>query len=235
MIRLDKYLSDLGIATRKELRQIIRAGRVRINGTCADSPEQKLDPEADTVELDGNVLNYRRFRYFAMDKPTGVLTAATDKKQKTVLDLLPPELRSLGLFPVGRLDKDTSGLLLLTNDGEFAHQVISPKKEIEKVYAAVTDGTPNAADVKAFAGGITLRDGLHCLPAKLDLTGGNSCRVTVREGKYHQVRRMLAAVGKPVLELRRLSIGALALEEMDLADGICELSQTDLSKVLNAK
>ena len=235
MIRLDKYLGDLGIATRKELRQIIRAGRVRINGTCADSPEQKLDPEADTVELDGNVLNYRRFRYFAMDKPTGVLTAATDKKQKTVLDLLPPELRSLGLFPVGRLDKDTSGLLLLTNDGEFAHQVISPKKEIEKVYAAVTDGTPNAADVKAFAGGITLRDGLHCLPAKLDLTGGNSCRVTVREGKYHQVRRMLAAVGKPVLELRRLSIGALALEELDLANGICELSQTDLSKVLNAK
>ena len=235
MIRLDKYLGELGIATRKELRQIIRAGRVRINGTCAESPEQKLDPEADTVELDGNVLNYRRFRYFAMDKPTGVLTAATDKKQKTVLDLLPPELRSLGLFPVGRLDKDTSGLLLLTNDGEFAHQVISPKKEIEKVYAAVTDGTPNAADVKAFAGGITLRDGLHCLPAKLDLTGGNSCRVTVREGKYHQVRRMLAAVGKPVLELRRLSIGALALEEMDLADGICELSQTDLSKVLNAK
>ena len=231
MIRLDKYLSDLGLASRKELKQIIKSGRVSVNGLAACEPERKLDPEKDEVALDGRPLSYRRFRYFAMDKPADVLTACEDRKQKTVLDLLPAELRSLGLFPVGRLDKDTTGLLLLTNDGDFAHRVISPKYEVEKLYRAVTETRVGAGAAESFAAGIVLADGLQCLPAKLEAGEGRECFVTVKEGKYHQVRRMLAAVGCPVLELRRLSIGALRLDDDTIPGKISELSQTKIELV----
>ena len=231
MMRLDKYLSDLGIATRKEIRQIVKAGRVSVDGSCASAPDQRIDPEVNTVTLDGEELSYRRFRYFVMDKPTGVLTASVDRKQKTVLDLVPEEFRHLGLFPVGRLDKDTSGLLLLTNDGEFAHKVISPRYEIPKRYYAETEGTTDERDAEAFACGIELRDGFRCRSAELFPSGGKSCEVIVREGKYHQVRRMLAAVGKPVSVLRRLSIGALELEKLPLKEGFCELSREQLELI----
>ena len=231
VIRLDKYLSDLGIASRKEIRQIVKAGRVSVDGRILCVPEEKVVPEQNAVALDGVLLFYRRFRYFAMDKPAGVLTAATDRKQKTVLDLLPEDLRNLGLFPVGRLDKDTSGLLLLTNDGEFAHKVISPRYEISKRYYAETEGIPDARDVKAFSDGIELKDGLHCKSAELIPSGENHCEVVIREGKYHQVRRMLASVGKPVIALRRLSIGALELSRLPLEAGICELSQEQLNLI----
>ncbi|MBQ3373265.1 MAG: rRNA pseudouridine synthase, partial [Oscillospiraceae bacterium] len=218
-------------ATRKEIRQIVKAGRVSVDGSCASAPEQKLDPAQNTVTLDGEELSYRRFRYFAMDKPTGVLTASIDRKQKTVLDLVPEEFRHLALFPVGRLDKDTSGLLLLTNDGEFAHKVISPKYEIPKRYYAETEGVPDERDAEAFARGIELRDGFCCRSAELFPSGGENCEVIVREGKYHQVRRMLAAVGKPVTALRRLSIGALELEKLPLTNGFCELSREQLELI----
>ena len=231
MMRLDKHLSDLGIATRKEIRQIVKAGRVSVDGSRASAPEQKIDPEKNIVTLDGEELSYRRFRYFAMDKPTGVLTASVDRKQKTVLDLVPEEFRHLALFPVGRLDKDTSGLLLLTNDGEFAHKVISPKYEIPKRYYAETEGVPDARDAEAFSRGIELRDGFRCRSAELFPSGGESCEVIVKEGKYHQVRRMLAAVGKPVTALRRLSIGALELEKLPLQEGFCELSREQLELI----
>ena len=149
--RLDKILADMGIASRSELKQIIKSGRVTVNGTVVTSPETKVDTDGCEIALDGEVLGYRRFRYYLMDKPAGVVTATDDKKQKTVLDLVSPEMRRMGLFPVGRLDKDTSGLLLLTNDGDFAHRVISPKAEVEKVYYAKVDGIPDESDVKAFA------------------------------------------------------------------------------------
>lgn len=233
MIRLDKYLADLGISSRKEIRQMIRSGRVHVNEECIRLAECKVNPDIDFIKLDGELLQYRKFRYFAIDKPTGLVTASEDRRQRTVLDLLPPKLKHLGLFPVGRLDKDTSGLLLLTNDGEFAHKVISPKSEIEKRYFAVTDGIPDFTDVAAFENGLLLRDGLKCLPAILEVSGENFCFVTVREGKYHQVRRMLAAVGKPVMELRRISIGALSVEKLEFSDGICELSQEQLSSVFS--
>ena len=167
-----------------------------------------------------------------MDKPSGVLSVTEDRKQQTVLDLLPPEQQRMGLFPVGRLDKDTSGLLLLTNDGDFAHKVISPKSGVEKIYLAVVDGEPDAADIKAFEKGIVLKDGTECLPAKLELLGGNRCHVTVMEGKYHQVKRMLASRGKPVFELRRLAVGALELGEELGPGGFRELGEEDLCKVL---
>jgi 16S rRNA pseudouridine516 synthase len=139
-MRLDKLLSELGVASRKELRDIIRRGRVRVDGAVVTAPEQKVDAERSEVSLDGEVMRWQRFRYFMMDKPEGVLSVTEDRRQQTVLDLLPNELRRLGLFPVGRLDKDTSGLLLLTNDGDFAHRVISPKQEVWKRYLAVTAG-----------------------------------------------------------------------------------------------
>lgn len=234
-MRLDKFLSDLGIGSRKELREIIKSGRVRLDGTAVTAPEAKLDPEMSTVTLDGQELRYARFRYYMMDKPVGVLTATEDGKQKTVLDLVTPEMRRMGLFPVGRLDKDTSGLLLLTNDGDFAHRVISPKSEVEKLYYAVVSGEPNAADQKAFAEGIVLADGTRCLPAKLELLGGSECLVTVMEGKYHQVRRMLASRGKPVEQLRRLTIGALDLGEGLSPGEFRELDENDLCKVFISK
>lgn len=230
-MRLDKFLSDMGIASRKELKDIIRAGRVTVDGAAVSQPEAKIDPEENAVALDGEALSYRRYRYYIMDKPAGILTATEDKKQKTVLDLMTPEERRMGLFPVGRLDKDTSGLLLLTDDGSFAHRVISPRSEVEKIYHARVDGDVTADDVRAFAEGIVLRDGTHCIPAVLERTGEGSCLVTVMEGKYHQVRRMLASRGKPVVELRRLSVGALSLDGTLTPGEYRELAQSEAMKV----
>ena len=232
MKRLDKLLADMGIASRSELKTIIKSGRVTVDGRAVTQPEAKFDNEACDIALDGNSLTVQKFRYYMMDKPAGVLSVTEDRKQQTVLDLLPPEQQRMGLFPVGRLDKDTSGLLLLTNDGDFAHKVISPKSGVEKIYLAVVDGEPDAADIRAFEKGIVLKDGTECLPAGLELLGGNRCLVTVMEGKYHQVKRMLASRGKPVLELRRLAVGALELDEALGPGGFRELSEEDLCKVL---
>lgn len=234
LVRLDKYLADMGIATRKELKDIIRQGRVTVNDAVATAPDMKLDGESAVVTLDGAILSYSKFRYFMIDKPTGVLSVTEDKKQKTVLDLLTPEMRRMGLFPVGRLDKDTSGLLLLTNDGDYAHRVISPKSGVEKLYYAIVDGNLSPKDVEAFEKGIVLADGTQCLPAKLEILAERECHVKVMEGKYHQVRRMLASRGAPVLELRRLSIGALKLDENLGPGGFRELDQTEKDKVYNA-
>lgn len=230
-MRLDKLLCDLGLGSRREVRDWIRSGRVTVDGTSTRSPELKLDPETCSVSLDGKTLRYQSERYYMMDKPVGVITATEDPAQKTVLDLLPPELRRLGLFPVGRLDKDTSGLLLLTNDGDFSHRVTAPKAGVEKRYLAEVDGIPDADDVSAFAAGLVLGDGTKCLPAVLECLGGGRCIVTVQEGKYHQVKRMLASRGKPVLSLRRLSIGALDLDETLGSGGIRELDQQELCTV----
>lgn len=231
LTRLDKLLGDMGIASRKELKAMIKAGRAAVNGKAVCLPETKLDPERDVVSLDGVVLKYAKTRYYMMDKPCGVLTATEDRKQKTVLDLLSPEVKKLDLFPVGRLDKDTSGLLLLTDDGDFAHRVISPKSNIQKLYHAKVEGVPDENDVKAFADGLLLADGTKCLPAKLEITGRNECFVTVMEGKYHQVRRMLASRGKSVLELRRLRIGALEIDTALGPGGFRELEQEEIDRI----
>ncbi len=231
-VRLDKVLSELGVASRRELKQMIRSGRVSVNGQTVTEPEKHIDPEKDELCLDGAALRLRRFRYFMMDKPAGVLSVTEDRKQRTVLELLPPELKRLGLFPVGRLDKDTEGLLILTNDGDFAHRVISPKAGVEKRYRAEVEGVPDEEDTRAFAKGLILADGTRCLPAKLEITGGSVCFVTVMEGKYHQVKRMLASRGKPVRRLRRLSVGELEIGEDLGPGGFRELEENDLCKVL---
>lgn len=230
-LRLDKYLCDLGLCSRSEAREWIRAGRVCVDGAAVCRPEQKLDPDRSLVSMDGEALCYRARHYYMMDKPEGVITATEDCAQKTVTDLLPAELRRLALFPVGRLDKDTSGLLLLTDDGDFAHRVISPKSGVSKRYWALVDGVPDEEDAAAFAQGLVLGDGMRCLPATLECSGGSECFVTVQEGKYHQVRRMLAARGKPVQKLRRLSIGALRLDEELAPGGLRALTEEELCSV----
>ena len=232
--RLDRLLSELGVATRSELRQMIKSGRVTVDGAAAAQPDMKIEEQGHTICIDGVELCTSRLRYFMMDKPEGVLSATEDKHQKTVLDLLPPDVRRMGLFPVGRLDKDTSGLLLLTNDGDFAHRVISPKSAIEKLYYAEVDGVPDGADVKAFEEGIVLADGTKCLPAKLVPLSENRCHVIVMEGKYHQVKRMLASRGKPVTKLRRLAVGGLELDPALAPGEVKELESEDIAKVLGS-
>lgn len=214
MERMDKLLAATGLWSRREVKELVRRGRVQVNGVITAKAEDKADPGLDEIRVDGEVVDCAPFTYIMMNKPDGLLSATTDKRQKTVLDLLPEHLRRRGLFPVGRLDKDTVGLILLTDDGPMGHELLSPKKHVDKVYYARVEGSVNAADVAALAQGLVLEDGLHCLPAGLEPIGdGSECLVTLREGKYHQVKRMLAARGKPVTFLKRLSMGPLELDE----------------------
>lgn len=213
MERLDKLLAGTGKWSRREVKALVRQGLVRVDGRLAASAEDKLDPAAAIITVAGETISLCRFTYVMLHKPAGVLTATEDRKQPTVLDLLPPELRRIGLAPVGRLDKDTEGLLLLTNDGELAHRLLSPKYHVDKRYLARVDGELSAADAEAFARGMTLGDGLECLPAGLEVLPDRVCIVTLREGKFHQVKRMLAARGAPVLYLKRLSMGPLTLDD----------------------
>lgn len=233
MTRIDKLLAQSGLYSRSQARELIRAGRVVADGLTTIKPEFKVEENA-VISVDGEEINCAPLRYFMLDKPAGVLSATEDKNQRTVLDLLPRELRSLGLFPVGRLDKDTTGLLLLTNDGDFAHRVISPKHNVIKTYYAVTALPVGDEDVAAFREGITLADGTRCLPAVLEPLEGCTCRVLVREGKYHQVRRMLASRGKNVLQLRRLAIGGLELDRSLGAGGCRELRQFEKQLVFSS-
>ena len=213
MERLDKRLASTGRWSRREVKELVRQGRVLVNGMPARRPEDKVG-EKDRLLVDGQEVDCAPFVYVMMHKPAGLLSATEDRNQKTVVDLLPEELKRRGLFPVGRLDKDTTGLLLLTDDGALAHDLLSPKKHVDKVYLAKVEGRVDSTDVSALAQGMVLGDGMHCLPAGLEpLEDGSSCLVTLREGKYHQVKRMLAARGKPVLVLKRLSMGLLRLDE----------------------
>lgn len=213
LVRFDKILTDTGLCSRSQAREIIRRGRAAVNGVpCAD-PAAKFDPETVSLTVDGELLDGPGHIYIMLNKSSGVLTATRDPRKPTVVDAMPEEWKRRGLFPVGRLDKDTTGLLLLTDDGTFAHKVISPKSHVSKLYEAVVDGTPQPEDFTAFRDGIVLRDGTQCLPAELIDLGGGRVQVEVFEGKYHQVKRMLGSRRLPVLALRRLRIGGLRLDE----------------------
>ena len=214
--RLDKIIASTGRFSRREVKLLVRQGRVLVDGVPARSAEDRMTPETAEITVDGERLAWRRYTWLMMNKPAGVLSATEDGRGKTVLDLLPEELRRRELFPVGRLDKDTEGLLLLTNEGGLAHDLLSPKKHVDKVYYARTAGELEEADCRAFAAGMVLGDGLECLPAGLEIlsagAGGSEALVTLREGKFHQVKRMLAARGKPVLYLKRMKMGNLTLD-----------------------
>ena len=229
MERLDKIIANRGVATRREVKELVRQGRVLVNGIPAASPEQKFSMESDAITVDGIAVTAERYCYLLLHNPAGVLSATEDSRQPTVLDLLPPEQRRHGLSPVGRLDKDTEGLLLLTDDGELTHRLLSPRYHVDKVYYARVDGTPDESDVSAFAAGLALPDGLQCMPAILEPLGEGECLVTLREGKFHQVKRMLAARGKPVLYLKRLSMGPLHLDPALPSGSARALTEEELS------
>ena len=234
MERLDKIIANRGAASRREVKDLVRQGRVLVNGVPASAPDMKVAAETAVITVDGVTLSAERYLYLLLHKPAGVLTATEDKRQPTVLDLIPETYRRRDLAPVGRLDKDTEGLLLLTDDGELTHRLLSPKYHVDKVYYARVDGVPDAADAAAFASGLLLGDGLQCLPAKLEPLGGDGCLVTLREGKFHQVKRMLASRGKPVLYLKRLSMGPLTLEDT-LPAGQCRpLTEAEISALRRA-
>ena len=218
MERLDKFLVSQGLGSRKEVTRWIKDGRVQVGGEVVTDSARKIAPESESVTLDGREVVYKKFLYILMNKPAGVLSATEDSRQKTVLDLLPPELSRRGLFPAGRLDKDTTGLLIITDDGDFAHRMLAPKSHVFKRYRAVLERPVTEADVKAFESGIDFGE-LHFAPARLwPGEEENTAYTEIREGKFHQVKRMFEAVGNRVLALQRVQIGSLALPE-ELAPG----------------
>lgn len=215
MIRLDKYLADMGVGTRAEVKKYVRQGKVKIDGRVVKSPEEKVDVEIQTVSYLDQLVTYKTFEYYMLNKPAGVISAATDTREKTVVDLIEEKKRK-DLFPVGRLDKDTEGLLLITNDGELAHRLLSPKRHVDKVYYAKVKGVVTEKDVKAFSEGVSLGQGEMAKPAALEILTSDEIseiRLTIQEGKFHQVKRMFQSVGKEVVYLKRLSMGTLVLDE----------------------
>ncbi len=222
MERLDKVLANLGYGSRKEIKQAIKKGLIEVNGELVKDNGMQVEPEVDKIVVNGEEIFYRKHIYLMMNKPDGVVSATVDNRDETVIDLLEVEHQVFNPFPVGRLDKDTVGLLLLTNDGELNHRLISPKWKVDKVYYAKIDKKVTEADVKKFKDGITLDDGYVCKEAKLEILEateeGSEVMVTIQEGKYHQVKRMFEAVGKIVVYLQRVEFGTLKLDE-DLEEG----------------
>ena len=213
MVRLDRFLSEAGVESRRKVKDVIRAGRVCVNGIPALSPEQKINEKTDSITLDGApVASGNRRIVLMLHKPAGCVTAVTDDRYKTVMEYLPQQYKKL--MPIGRLDKDTEGLLLFTNDGDLAHRLLAPKSKIVKTYYAEHPDSVTEEDIAAFAQGCVLRDGTVCLPAQLESLGDGKCLVKVMEGKYHQVRRMMASRGKPVSYLRRISEGGVSLGDL---------------------
>ena len=214
MERLDKFLCDSGAGTRSQVKAMVKSGRVTVDGRPERDSSKKIDPQTQVICLDGEILGGKRRVVVMLNKPAGFVTATEDKTERTVMELLPQSMKYLDLKPVGRLDKATEGLLLFTNDGDLLHRLISPKQEVPKIYYARHEGTADGEDVKAFAEGLTLRDETQCLPAKLEPLGPGESLVTVCEGKYHQVRRMMASRNMTVLYLERRQEGSLTLGDL---------------------
>ncbi len=231
MMRLDRYIALSGIASRSQAKKIITSGRVTIDYITHREPNFIFDPSQSEVRFDGNILKYRDSLHLMLFKPAGIVTAASDKKFKTVLDLLPDHVKMSNCMPVGRLDKDTDGLLLLTTDGQLGHRLISPKRHIVKDYYVIVDQPLDERDVIAFSKGLQLSD-FRAMPAKLEIfSDPKQAKVSVCEGKYHQVRRMFAAIGKNVLSLRRTSFGTLFLDPLLSPGSYRELTQEEISSL----
>ena len=234
MERLDKFLCDSGAGTRSQVKLILRAGRVQVDGAPEKDGGRKIDPAQNKITLDGARLAGKYRAVFMMNKPEGYVTATEDAREKTVMELLPAQLRHLELKPVGRLDKATEGLLLFTNDGDLLHRLISPKKEVPKVYYARHEGTVTRQDVDAFAAGLTLADGTVCRSAVLEPLGAGESMITVCEGKYHQVRRMMASRGLTVTYLERRREGGLSLDGLPRG-GVRALTEEEIAKLEDGK
>ena len=215
-MRIDKYFANMNVGSRKEVHQLIKKGIVAVNGTTVKTPKQQVK-ESDQVTVNGDAVAYQKYHYFLLNKPKGVLSATEDRSQPTVISILAPQDRYQGIVPVGRLDKDTTGLLLLTNDGQLNHELLAPGKHVDKVYRAEIAGVANDATVKTFASGMTLGDGTKLQPAELKILSQDeehdrsTTEIKICEGKYHQIKRMFGAVGMKVVELERISMGKLTL------------------------
>ena len=217
MMRLDKYLAEMGVGTRQEVKKQIRQGKAAVNGTVVKAADTKIDETSDEVTISGRNISYVSYEYYMLNKPAGVVSATEDRRDTTVIDLIKEKKRK-DLFPVGRLDKDTEGLLLITNDGDLAHRLLAPKKHVDKVYYAKIEGMVTEEDVKRFAEGIDIgaEEEEMTRPAKLDIMKSaeeSEIRLTIHEGKFHQVKRMFLAVGKEVTYLKRERMGTLCLDE----------------------
>ena len=235
-MRIDKYLASMNVGSRKGVHVLIKKGIITVNGDVVKTPKQQVK-ESDEVLVDGQEVNYQKYHYFLMNKPKGVLSATEDRSQRTVISLLKPQDQYQGITPVGRLDKDTTGLLLLINDGQLNHELLAPNKHGDKIYRAKIAGVADEDTVKTFASGMTLGDGTKLKPAKLTVLkqdtehDSSEIEIKIREGKYHQIKRMFGAVGMKVVELERISMGNLKLPE-DLKRGnYIELSLDEVNKI----
>lgn len=235
--RLDKILAHAGFGTRSEIKQLVKRGLVQVNGKVIKDSGVKVDPAGDSIAVDGEQVVYREFVYVMLNKPQGVISATEDVRDRTVLDLLGDEYRHFSLFPVGRLDKDTEGLLVLTNDGKLAHELLSPKKHVPKTYFAKIKGLVGVADREAFLRGVALEDGYVTMPAELAVLkaedhageGTSDIELTIMEGKFHQVKRMFEAVGKRVTFLKRIKMGNLPLDRTLRPGEYRELTDAELA------
>ncbi|MBU3146393.1 pseudouridine synthase [Clostridium sp. CF012] len=235
MERIDKILSNLGHGTRKEVKGLLKKGKVEIDGIIASDSAMKIDPDKAVIKVSGEEINYRKYIYLIMNKPSGVVSATVDNHDETVIDLLDHEYHSFNPFPIGRLDKDTVGLLLITNDGELNHKLIAPKNHVDKVYYAEINKFIDEKDIATFKKGVVIDDGYKCMPAVLEVLNanenGSEVMVTIQEGKFHQVKRMFESVDKKVVFLRRVSFGPLKLDE-NLQEGqYRELSEEEINSL----
>ena len=235
-MRIDKLLSNMGHGSRKDVKLLLKQGAVRIDGAVIKDAKQQVDPAKQHVTIFDEAVEYRPFVYLMMNKPEGVVSATEDKVERTVVELIDPSYAHYELFPVGRLDKDTTGLLLLTNDGAFNHALMSPRKHVDKVYIADVDGEMTVEDVRQFAEGVALEDGYTTKPARLEILSRgarkSTIRLTLSEGKYHQVKRMVAAVGKHVERLERIQIGTLELDATLERGAYRELTEVEIETLL---
>ena len=237
-MRIDKMLANLGYGSRKEVKDLLKSGGVKVNDTVVKNGKEQVNPDIDTVTLHGEVIEYKEYIYLMMNKPQGVISATEDHYEETVIDLLELEDAVFSPFPVGRLDKDTEGLLLLTNDGQLAHQLLSPKKHVPKTYFAVIDREVTEEDVLAFQEGVTLDDGYVTKPGKLKILKSgirSDIELTITEGKFHQVKRMFEAVGKKVVYLQRISMGPLKLDETLELGEYRELTEEEITMLRETK
>jgi len=238
-MRLDKLLANMGFGTRKTVKGVLKSKEVTVNGLIEKEGKTQVDPEKDTIIVSGEEIEYHEFVYFMLHKPQGVVSATIDNVHKTVIDLLEPQDQLRAPFPVGRLDKDTEGLLILTNDGTLAHNLLSPKKHVDKCYEAIIEGIVDEKDIQEFASGITLDDGFNCQSAQLEIVSidlekeQSIIRVTIHEGKFHQVKRMFEAVDKSVSYLKRLSMGKVQLDETLELGEYRQLTKAELDSLTN--
>lgn len=231
MERIDKIIASQSKYSRSEVKKLVKEGLIKLNGETVKASDIKCDGQKDEITVNGVPLFYKKHIYIMLNKPKGVISATEDKDKRTVLDLVPEELYRSGLFPAGRLDSDTTGFVLLTDDGDFAHKILSPKNHIMKTYHATLKAPISDSDIIKFKEGLTLSDGTKCLEAQVKMISQQICEVIICEGKYHQVKRMFASIGNKVLELKRVKMGALPLDE-NLPEGMCrELTQKEVELI----